>query len=95
MKKNNKSNLYVCIFSVIIITAAMLFFSLISPFQLWDLNMRIVDDDKILVLRTFWILAIITNLLFCMYSRTRKFFTIVFAIFLILSTLKTTTLFTI
>lgn len=36
----------------------MLFFNATSPYQLWDISLKLIDYDKLEVLRTFWMLAI-------------------------------------
>ena len=34
----------------------MFFFNLLSPYQDWDLSLKLIDDDKLLVLILFWVI---------------------------------------
>ncbi len=88
MNINSKLKLYICIGSAIFISITMFIFSLISPFELWDVSMQTVDYDKLLVLRIFWVLALIVNLILSLYSKPRKAFVFIFSILLILCVIK-------
>lgn len=95
MKKNSKVKLYICITSMVLMATAMFIFSLISPFQLWNSSAKMVDYDKMLVLKAFWFFALIINFFLTLYSRPRKIFIVVFAVFFVLCMIKIIFLFAI
>ena len=72
----------------------MLFFNATSPYQLWDISLKLIDYDKLEVLRTFWMLAVIGNCILAFIAkRHKKIFCILFLILALLSLIKFFTLF--
>ena len=87
MKKNSKSTSYMFVI-IIVLIILMFMFSLICPFQLWDTTKRIIDYDKLLVLRVFWGSASLINFFLCLYSTSKKVFPVIFGVFFIYGAIK-------
>ena len=50
----------------------MFFFNLLSPYQDWDLSLKLIDDDKLLVLILFWAIISLVNLILMVFTRKYK-----------------------
>ena len=71
---NNKTFKCVNIIVFVVSIVTLLLFSLISPYQLWSLNETtpIIDDDKLLVLRIYWLFCSMVNSLFVFLNIKNK-----------------------
>lgn len=91
MKNRFKNTIYIGALCVVILI--MLFFNSISPYQLWDISLKIVDDDKLELLRFLWVNSAIVNLVLAISAkRYKKVFYILFIILTLLSLIKFVTL---
>ena len=66
-----KKIMFICI---ILIVLSMLFFSLLSPYEYWDSTKTYINDDVMLVLRIYWLFAIILNAIFVFLNKQNKRF---------------------
>ena len=57
------------------IVCLMFFFNLLSPYQDWDLSLKLIDDDKLLVLILFWVIISLVNVILMVVTlRHKKWF---------------------
>ena len=69
-----------------LIILSMILFSMLTPYEdSWGVETKQVNDDALLVLRTYWILISALNIVFCLFSKRHKKWA--FVIFLILALL--------
>ncbi len=85
-----KKIMFICI---IIIALSMLFFSLISPYEYWDSTKTCINDDVMLVLRIYWLFAIILNAIFVFLNRQNKRFIFIYLTLIFLSIIRFISLF--
>lgn len=71
----------------------MLFFSLISPYEYWDSTKTYINDDVMLVLRIYWLFAIILNAIFVFLNRQNKRFLFIYVTLFFLSIIRFMSLF--
>ena len=81
----------------VLLISMVLVFLLISPYKYeWDETLRQIDDDKLLVLRAFWLFSSLSAVMLPILHRPKsKFFYIFYALILGLSVYKLIFLFTI
>ena len=89
MKANKSIKLIAHLFVLLFITVSMVLFNMISPYALWDITVKQVDEDALLVLRLFWgiVLAVDFVLAFFTYSYKKVLFAI-YSVLALLSVLK-------
>ena len=68
---------------ILITVLLMLFFSMMSPYELWDTSVKQIDPDKLLVLRLFWGFISATNMVLTYFTKSHK--KIIFVIYFILT----------
>ena len=81
----NKKLMITCI---IIILLSMFFFLLISPYEYWDSTNTYINDDVMLVLRIYWLFAIVLNAIFVFLNRHNKSFLFVYVTLVLFSIIK-------
>ena len=90
----NKISLKSCFYTALLclIVVFMWFFSLLSPYELWDPT--IVDADVLLVLKLFWALIFGLNTgLTCLTKSHKKAFFVIYLVLTVLSFVKLVSLF--
>jgi hypothetical protein len=85
----------IVVLSNTVLAIVMLVFLLISPYKYeWDVSLRQIDYDALLVLRLFWSLSAVIVLLISIYhNQKRKLMYIFYGLLLCLSLYKIITLF--
>ena len=87
-----KSSIYTALLCFIVL--CMCFFSLLSPYTLWDPMIKQVDADKLLVLKLVWALKFELNTgLTCLTKSHKKAFFVIYLVLTVLSFVKLVWLF--
>lgn len=61
--------------AICVIVFWMFFFILLDPYQDWDQSLKLIDDDKMLVLILFWAFITLANLSFTVFTwKYKKWF---------------------
>lgn len=81
------------IFLLILSVVTMLFFAFTSPYQTWDESVQIIDSDKLLVLRLFWVVIATFNFVMCLCARAKKAISILYFIIAVLGLFKAVQMF--
>lgn len=91
---SNRTKNVIYIVTLCVMVLMMVLFNLISPYQTWDISLKLIDDDKLELLRFFWIGSTVGNLaLATTAKRYKKVFSLLFYILSILSAVKVIILF--
>lgn len=73
MKKRTR-NILLSI-AICVIVFWMFFFNLLDPYQDWDPSLKLIDNDKMLVLILSWALITLVNLIFTVFTwKYKKWF---------------------
>ena len=88
--KNNI--IYIIVLCITVLS--MIYFFLLSPYELWNPIVKQVDDDKLLVLRMAWIFIFLINTVFAFITRpNNRVFFVTYLILTLLSLIKLISLF--
>lgn len=82
MKKN------IMVISSIIIVLSMFFFSLVSPYEYWDSTKTYINDDVVLVLRIYWLFAVVLNAIFVFLNKQNKKLLFIFVTLVVFSIVR-------
>lgn len=92
MKNSNNLRILFSIIALFFAIISMFVFSLLSPYELWNVSIKQVDHDKLLVLHVYWIFISLFNIVFALVSKPNKIIFIIYLILFVLSTIKFITL---
>ena len=73
---------------LIISLCSMLFFSILSPYEEWDPNVKQVDYDVLDSLVFVWLVIFLLNIIGVIITRTYKKYMFIFVVFQLISLVK-------
>ena len=79
--------------TIVIIVFWMFFFNILTVYQDWDMSLKLVDEDKLMLFIMFWVLITQVNLIFAVFTWKYKTWFVAYLILTLISFVKFLTYF--